>query len=108
VGFFSNGVDKIIEAGKAERERRAAEEEANKKRYASSETIDEHNESSVKTPQVKELNMKEVVVTDIDISFGSMVWLMIKFAFATIPAAIVVGTIYFFSYAFLAGFLNSR
>lgn len=32
-----------------------------------------------------------VVVTDIHMSFGSMVGFMVKLAFATIPAAIIVG-----------------
>lgn len=38
----------------------------------------------------------KVTVTDVDISFGQMVALILKFTFACIPAAIVVG---FFGFA---------
>lgn len=31
-----------------------------------------------------------VVVTDVNISFGSMVWLLVKLALASIPAALIV------------------
>ena len=44
-------------------------------------------------PMVDDLQAKrtrKVVVTDVDISFGNMVMLLIKFAFASIPAAIIV------------------
>jgi len=34
-------------------------------------------------------NINEVTITDIDIKFWSMVSLMIKFAFATIPAFLI-------------------
>jgi hypothetical protein len=34
---------------------------------------------------------QRVVVTDIDVSFAQMVTLLIKLAFASIPAAIIVG-----------------
>lgn len=33
---------------------------------------------------------QEVTVTDIKMSFGSMVWFMVKWAFASIPALIIV------------------
>ncbi len=36
-----------------------------------------------------------VVITDIDISFGSLVLLMIKVAFAAIPASIILSIIVF-------------
>ncbi len=39
-------------------------------------------------------NKQEVVVTDVHIPFGSMVALMVKWALASIPAAIVVFLIY--------------
>jgi hypothetical protein len=35
-----------------------------------------------------------VRVTDIDMSFGQMVWFMVKWAIASIPAAIVLGIIF--------------
>ncbi|QDG52124.1 hypothetical protein FIV42_15650 [Persicimonas caeni] len=34
--------------------------------------------------------LQEVVVADVDISFGNMVMLLIKLAFASIPAAIII------------------
>jgi hypothetical protein len=34
---------------------------------------------------------RKVIVTDIDVSFSQMVTLLIKLAFASIPAAIIVG-----------------
>jgi|GEM_PF-1321476 len=34
---------------------------------------------------------RKVIVTDIDVSFGQMVTLLIKLAFASIPAAVIVG-----------------
>lgn len=37
--------------------------------------------------------VQKVVVTDIDVSFGQLVFLMIKITFAAIPAAIIVGFI---------------
>ncbi len=33
---------------------------------------------------------REVVVTDVDISFGNMVMLLVKLAFASIPAMIII------------------
>lgn len=36
---------------------------------------------------------RSIVVTDIDISFGRLVMLFIKFGLAAIPAAIVIGLI---------------
>jgi hypothetical protein len=46
-----------------------------------------------------------VVVTDIDIPFGSMVGLMIKWAFAAIPAGIVIGLIFGGIYLLFAIFI---
>lgn len=39
-------------------------------------------------------SLQQIIITDIDISFGSMIWLLIKLSFATIPAAIVVWGVY--------------
>lgn len=43
-----------------------------------------------------------VTVTDVAIPFGSMVWLMVKFALAAIPAAIILIFIGAFIMALLA------
>ena len=40
--------------------------------------------------------IRKVVVTDVDISFGNMVMLLIKLAFASIPAAIIVWMVFAF------------
>ncbi|MFW5968642.1 MAG: hypothetical protein ACOCV2_14045 [Persicimonas sp.] len=37
---------------------------------------------------------QHVVVTDVDISFGNMVGLLIKLAFASIPAAIIIWIVF--------------
>lgn len=42
-------------------------------------------ETQTKTPPA------EVIVTDVNISFGNLVGLMVKCAFAVIPAAIIIG-----------------
>lgn len=34
-----------------------------------------------------------VVVTDVDMSFGNMVWFMVKWALASIPAMIIIAII---------------
>lgn len=34
-----------------------------------------------------------VIVTDIDVSFGQLMWIMIKITFAAIPAAIIIAVI---------------
>ena len=44
-----------------------------------------------------------VVITDIDMPFGSMVKFMVKWTFATIPAAIIVGLIFLAVYLWYAG-----
>ena len=49
----------------------------------------QHAQQQVATRQQAKRTRK-VVVTDVDISFGNMVMLLIKFAFASIPAAIIV------------------
>ena len=41
-----------------------------------------------------EKEIQEVHVTDIDISFSSMVWLMVKASFAAIPAMILIWIIW--------------
>lgn len=40
-----------------------------------------------------------VIITDVDIPFGSLVVLMVKLVFAAIPAAIVAGIFYFLVFA---------
>ncbi|HRC61606.1 MAG TPA: hypothetical protein PLX85_00095 [Dehalococcoidia bacterium] len=45
---------------------------------------------------------QRVIVTDVDIKFGSMVTLLIKLAFAALPAAIFVGAVGFIA-VMLAG-----
>jgi hypothetical protein len=58
--------------------------------------IDSHEGDEVESKQ-------QVVVTDVRIPFWSMVTLMIKWAFASIPAAIVIAIIYFVIAAFFGG-----
>jgi hypothetical protein len=36
-----------------------------------------------------------VIVADFEMNFGSMIWFMIKWAFASIPAMIVIGGVAF-------------
>lgn len=45
--------------------------------------------------------ISSVKITDVDIAFGSMVVLIIKFVFATIPAAMFVGLVYLIVMAIL-------
>jgi hypothetical protein len=47
---------------------------------------------------------KEVVVTDIQMSFGSMVVFMVKWAVATIPAAIILFALAAFLMTLFGGF----
>lgn len=84
MGIGSELVNKLDKAAQKERDRRAAEDR-------------EEAQGGSGT---------HVVVTNIDISFGSMVWLLIKFSFATIPAAIVIGLVYLAGTVLLAGFLQ--
>jgi len=46
---------------------------------------------------------EKVTVTDVDISFSSMVWLLVKFAFAAIPAAAIIGIVVLFVLAVFRG-----
>ena len=48
---------------------------------------------------------QNVVVTDIDMPFGSMIWFMVKWTLASIPAFLILMVIGFLAYAFLLGFL---
>ena len=109
MGFFSELGNSLIEASHKERERRAARDnQANRAETAAgAETENSAPTMMNYTPQPspeRSRYITEIVVTDIDISFGSMVWLIIKFCFATIPAGIIVGIIY---YCFYIGFLRS-
>lgn len=36
------------------------------------------------------VELQRVIVTNVDISFGNMVWLLVKFVLASIPAAIII------------------
>jgi len=38
-------------------------------------------------------DIQKVVITNVDIKFFNMVFLMVKYAFAAIPALIIIGTI---------------
>lgn len=49
-----------------------------------------------------------VRVVDVDISFGQMIWLMIKLAIAAIPAAIIVAIIGLVLAAFFGGLVGLR
>jgi hypothetical protein len=45
----------------------------------------------------------EVVVTNIQMPFWSMVWFMVKWSIASIPAFIILVIIFWLSFSFLAG-----
>lgn len=45
---------------------------------------------------------QEVVVADVDMSFGNMVRFMIKWAIASIPAVLILGFIFGLGWLFLA------
>jgi hypothetical protein len=60
------------------------------------------NAEQLKPQQVKPT---EVRIVDVDIPMGSLILLIIKVAIAAIPAAVIVGVIYFFGAAFLTGIL---
>jgi hypothetical protein len=47
---------------------------------------------------------KEVVVTEIRMPFWSMVWFMVKWVIASIPAFIILAIIFWLVVAVLAGF----
>jgi len=51
-----------------------------------------------------EEDSKEVVVTDIRMPFWSMVWFMVKWVIASIPAFIILAIIFWLVVAVLAGF----
>ena len=48
-----------------------------------------------------------VIVTDIQMSFGSMVEFMVKWAIASIPALIILSIVGFFVAVFLAGLMGA-
>ncbi|MEM8826773.1 MAG: hypothetical protein AAGD40_07615 [Pseudomonadota bacterium] len=50
--------------------------------------------SNTESAEVITTVSRYVIIEDIDISFWSMVWLLVKFAFAVIPAAIVIAGIW--------------
>ncbi len=55
---------------------------------------------------VIEMTDREIVVKDIKMSFGSMVVFMVKWAVATIPAAIILFLMVSFLSAFLMAFMR--
>ena len=48
----------------------------------------------------------QVVISDIDMLFGSMVRLMVKMAIAAIPAAIIITVIYSACIGIITGMIN--
>ncbi len=50
----------------------------------------------------------QVVVSDIHMSFRSMVVFLVKAAFAAIPAIIIIAMIWVFIFSFLSGFIRYR
>lgn len=48
------------------------------------------NQIQNRTARQSRTAKREVVVTDVDISFGNMVMLLVKLAFASIPAMIII------------------
>ena len=58
-----------------------------------------------------QLNRQEVTVTDVKMPFSSMVVFMVKWAFASIPALIIVsivlGILLFFSATMINGLMHS-
>lgn len=51
-------------------------------------------------------DQQEVIVTDIRMSFGSMVVFMVKWAFASIPAAIILFVLGTMMWSFLFGLIT--
>lgn len=49
---------------------------------------------------------QRVVVTNLDISFGNLVGLLLKVALAAIPAAIILGVVASLAFAVLAGLIR--
>jgi len=44
----------------------------------------------------REIEKREVVVTNIDMKFGTMVWFMVKWVIATIPALLILFILFSF------------
>ena len=65
------------------------------------------DETIAPTTRVKTLAaIQRVVVMDIDMPFGSMIAFMVKWAFAAIPALLILGIVGFFVSALLAAYTN--
>lgn len=62
------------------------------------------NSSVSPSPSYESSESNEVVVTDIKMPFWSMVWFMVKWSIASIPAFIILIIILWLSFSFLAGF----
>ena len=73
--------------------------------------FDEIDRLKKKSEQKISINKKdkndEVYIKDINMSFGSMVKLMVKLSFASIPALIIIYIIWLIIGAFLIGLGNS-
>lgn len=50
---------------------------------------------------------RPVVILDINMSFNSMVWFMVKWVIASIPAFIILVLIFFFVSSIFGGFINA-
>jgi len=61
---------------------------------------------AVKVTDENKGTIQSVVVTDINMTFSSMVSFMIKWALATIPAAIILAGIFFIFTGLFAGFMS--
>jgi len=53
----------------------------------------------------KNAKVHQMKITGIDISFGNMVMFLVQLAIAAIPAAIIVGIVYFFFGIIFGGFI---
>lgn len=58
--------------------------------------------------QTSDSQVIQVVVSDIHMSFLSMVAFLVKAAFAAIPAIIIIALIWAFIFGFISGFLKYR
>ena len=67
------------------------------------QSVQVHAPSAASQPQL-DTTPKPVSIQDIDIPFGSMVWFMVKWAIASIPAAIILTMIFFLINAFVVSF----
>lgn len=64
--------------------------------------------ASHQTDHAPDQKVIQVVVSDIHMSFRSMVVFLVKAAFAAIPAIIIIAMIWVFIFSFLSGFIKYR